>query len=223
MDPGTREYYTQHADRLGDRHERARAGIDRYFARAFRPGSRVLDLGCGTGRDVALLVRKGLEAYGVEPVDAMRRVAVERHPDLAERFWGGELPEALPDLQEHGGPFDGVVCSAVFHHIPRRRLFDAAFGIKRLLKPGGHLLLSLRRLTGAASEEKRDGDGRLHNGVGPDEAEILFHRVGFDDVERWENEDALGRADFRWTTLLLRLRTEDMLPSSSGTPTPNVR
>ena len=53
-----------------------------YFPMAFLPGSRVLDVGCGSGRDVKALLKQGYDAHGVEPVAAMREMAIAHSPEL---------------------------------------------------------------------------------------------------------------------------------------------
>src|SRR5205823_3692632 len=100
--------------------------LARYLHLAFPSFSnaplRVLDVGAGSGREMALLARERFEAYGVEPSVALRQEAVARHPELTDRIEAGSLP-GLARTLEH--PYDGVICSAVLQHIPRHQLFEA--------------------------------------------------------------------------------------------------
>ena len=82
MDDATAEFYARNAKVVAARYEAAPSSIARYFGVAFAAGSRVLDVGAGSGRDLALLRRGGFEAFGVEPVDALRVEALEHHPEL---------------------------------------------------------------------------------------------------------------------------------------------
>ncbi|MFW6369413.1 MAG: class I SAM-dependent methyltransferase, partial [Myxococcota bacterium] len=124
MDDRTLCYYDAEADRLASQYEAVEGGVVRYFEVAFQPGSRVLDIGAGTGRDMALLARSH-EAWGLEPSASMRKVALCRHPELAGRIQPGALPDEIPDPEALGGRFDGILCSAVLQHLPRAALFDA--------------------------------------------------------------------------------------------------
>src|SRR5688500_5115638 len=95
-----------------------------------RPGDRVLDYGCGRGRFLALLD----DAAGVEIAEA----AAER-----ARATGADVRLLEPDgtIPFGHGEFDLVWCSEVLEHIP-----DVSFAlgeIRRVLKPGGRLLLTV--------------------------------------------------------------------------------
>jgi cyclopropane fatty-acyl-phospholipid synthase-like methyltransferase len=56
MDAQTLQYYARSAETVASRYESIVNGLAEHFETAFAPGSRVLDLGCGSGRDMALLM-----------------------------------------------------------------------------------------------------------------------------------------------------------------------
>jgi 2-polyprenyl-3-methyl-5-hydroxy-6-metoxy-1,4-benzoquinol methylase len=62
MDPKTLAYYTENATEISRRYESVVSPVERYFALAFTPGARVLDVGCGSGRDAARLLNSGYDA-----------------------------------------------------------------------------------------------------------------------------------------------------------------
>jgi SAM-dependent methyltransferase len=218
MDPRTLSYYERHAPDLAARDEqRASSGISQYFPLAFPPGARVLDVGAGTGRDAALLARAGYDVRAIEPSAALREVALQRHAEqLRERLFPGSLPDALPHADALDGPFDGVLCSAVLQHLPRRALFDAVLTLRRLLSPRGRVLVSIPASSGGTSAagdapgrildaEHRDADGRLYTPIAADELRLLFERCGFATTGSWQDPDALGRPGLHWHTLLFEL------------------
>ncbi len=169
-----------------------------WFRVAFKPGSRVVDVGAGGGREVLALVREGYDAWGIEPVEALRRAANERLS--AERVSEG----ALPGLGDRG-PFDGLVCSAVLQHLPRSQLFDAVLELRRLLGPRGRALVSVPRAARSDVRDGRDPWQRLFTDVRPEEYQLLFERVGFSTLAREDSDDALGRPGVAWTTFLFEL------------------
>jgi SAM-dependent methyltransferase len=209
MDRTTFRAYTAHASEIARRHASSRrvvAGIAQYFARAFDRNHRILDIGAGAGGDLAWLVSEGYQAYGMEPVAEMRAEAVRAHPELRERLVEGSLPDGLPDLARIGGPFDAVICAAMLQHLPRATLFDAVVSLRRLLRPGGRVLASIPTRRTDIDEKGRDPFGRLFSGVQAGELDLLFQRAGFRTLDRWEEEDSLGRGGVvRWATLLFEL------------------
>jgi arsenite methyltransferase len=111
-------------------------------------GCRILDLGCGSGRDcylLAQLVGEQGEVVGVDMTEAQLEVA-ERHRDYHARAFGYARPnvqfqvghiERLEELPLEAGSFDVIVSNCVIN----LSLDKAAVlrGAQRLLKPGGEL------------------------------------------------------------------------------------
>jgi len=67
MDEATLEYYEKNAAVIAPGYEAASAGVSALFPFVFKPGQRVLDIGAGSGRDMARLLSLGIDAYGIDP------------------------------------------------------------------------------------------------------------------------------------------------------------
>ena len=115
------------------------------------PGMRVLDAGCGGGRNLQYLLREGYEAFGVDrdpdAVAAVRRMARELAPGLpAENFQVASV-EAMPFADEFA---DVVVCHSVLHFAQDEAQLEAMVrGLGRVLRPGGMLFCRLASTIGA--------------------------------------------------------------------------
>jgi 2-polyprenyl-3-methyl-5-hydroxy-6-metoxy-1,4-benzoquinol methylase len=98
-------------------------------------GSRVLDVGCGSGYWAAQFAARGCTAVGVDPSESGIRHAREGHPGI--RFEQMEITEhALSDLGEE--PFDAVISTEVVEHLYDPPVWAA--GCFKALKPGGKLI-----------------------------------------------------------------------------------
>lgn len=122
--------------------------FEQFCAAQVGPGTTVLDLGCGQGRDALLFARHGasvvgvdISAVGVEQLNA--RAAVEGLPIQA--FVG----DVLADVPT--GVFDVVLLDRVLHMAPqaedRARMLATAMAA---VKPGGALLVADEPSNGAA-------------------------------------------------------------------------
>ena len=113
--------------------------VDRFLP----PGSSVLDLGCGNGRVAFALAAKGYAVEGLDiapsMIDEARSVAAELGVDA--RFRVGDAV-SLPQAE---GELDAVVfaCNGIAH-LTRDGKRACLLEIKRVLRPGGVALLSLR-------------------------------------------------------------------------------
>jgi len=100
-------------------------------------GRRVLDAGCGPGRYAAELVRRGARVTGFDESDAMVRLARARLGAQAEIRTGtlADPLDWLPDASQ-----DLALLALVLHHLDDR--VTALRELHRVLRPGGHLVLS---------------------------------------------------------------------------------
>ena len=192
--PGTTAFYD---DWAVNGQESARSAISMHFASAFAPGARVLDVGCGTGRDLAVLLEMGFDACGVEPHDAMRARALERHPSLAGRIVAASLPQIG---QPFGGGFDGIVCSAVLMHVPAEVLPESLAALSGVLAPRARMLLAVPEMTPDLLVDGRDPDGRAFGNHAPERVQQLTAELGFALLSR--TEIAAPSTDTRWRVLL---------------------
>jgi SAM-dependent methyltransferase len=119
----------------------AEAVLDRLIVEVARPDSRVLDIGCGTGYNLARLRQLAVPFgtyLGVDLSPAMLAIAREEHAgEPRSRFVEGDL-HALATMEQR---FDLVVCTWVASHLERPRdVFELAY---QLLAPGGHAVFLL--------------------------------------------------------------------------------
>lgn len=98
------------------------------------PVGTVVDAACGTGRHAAHLVELGHHVIGVDSSPGMLTVAREKLPKVT--FHLAELHQ-MPIPDDHA---DVVVCALALTHVPDLAAALAEFA--RILKPGGHLVLS---------------------------------------------------------------------------------
>ena len=119
---------------VAEQYERARPeyaeeSVDWLVERlGLRPGSRVLDLGAGTGKLTRQLVRRGLDVVAVEPGDEMRGVLQRVLPDV-EALAGTAESIPLPDAS-----VDAVTAGQAFHWFERK---PALSEMARVLRLGG--------------------------------------------------------------------------------------
>ncbi len=131
-------------DRWMNRVTRGRvASIKQMVAAEVPHGSRVLEIGCGTGELAALLVERDCSVDGFDVNPGMVEVARKRieSEDLGDRFVAHEMSvdgmDTLPASR-----FDVVVATLVFSELSDD---ERRFGLKhatRVLKPGGILVIA---------------------------------------------------------------------------------
>ena len=118
-------------------------------------GMRVLDAGCGYGRNLVYLLREGCEVFALDAdpdgVAHVRQLAAELQPGLpAENFRVG-LIERMPFAD---GFADAVLCNSVLHFARDEEHFEAMLvELWRVLRPGGMLFCRLGSRIGMEFEE----------------------------------------------------------------------
>ncbi len=144
------------------------------FTQALPAPARVLDLGCGPGRDTRMLRAAGYTVVACDATWAM----------LALVGAGPRVQADSRALPFGSATFDGVWASATLLHLPRTELVLAMLELERVLRPGGVLFLSLK-----VGHGEQANDGRLFAFYQP--AELLRHLggAGFTPLEHWVQPD----------------------------------
>ncbi|MGB7554719.1 MAG: class I SAM-dependent methyltransferase [Candidatus Korobacteraceae bacterium] len=131
--------------------------FDQLLKGRISPGMRVLDAGCGSGRNLVYFLREGYEVYGADS-DAR---AVESVRFLA-RMFAPALPisnfrvESVEHMSFDDACANVVVSSAVLHFASDDAHFESMLqGSWRVLKPGGLFFCRLASTIGMESQFKR--------------------------------------------------------------------
>jgi tellurite methyltransferase len=134
--------------------------FDQILRGRIRSADRILDAGCGFGRNLVYFLRNGYDVFGVDPdadaIQEVRRLAGELAPERSlEHFHREQI--------EHSSFPDGfatvVISSAVLHFADDDRTFDAMLdGTWRLLASGGLFFCRLASTIGIETRVKRIGD-----------------------------------------------------------------
>lgn len=201
MDPRTLRFYNRKAAEIAETYRKAREGISCFFEEAFPlPGGRIFDIGCGSGRDLHLLLSRGYDAFGCEPVRGLREVAQQAYSELKGRIHPFGLP--LLPAADCGPPYRGVLCSAVLMHLPDDLLLPGVASIRRLLVIGGRLLVSVPGNRPGLNADWRDADGRLFSEIPGEKLLEAATKASFRLMKEWESPDSLDRATISWHTYL---------------------
>jgi SAM-dependent methyltransferase len=138
--------------------------FDQLLRKRITPGMRVLDAGCGSGRNLVYLLREGFEVFGADAdpraVNATRRLAASIAPTLPADNFRQEPVEAMsfPDAFA-----DVVISSAVLHFAADDDHFRAMLeGTWRVLKPDGLLFCRLASSIGIENQVRNITGRRFH-------------------------------------------------------------
>ena len=197
MNKKTIDYYDQNAD------EYAQSTINldisdlhREFTKNMPLGAKILDAGCGSGRDLLAFKNLGFDAQGIDASAELVEIAKKNsgakveHKNFSEINWKGE--------------FDGVWCMASLLHLNKEEMKETLTKIADSMKEGGKIYASFKTGEGESSDPK----GRFFSYYSiPELTKILEESKLFGNVKLSHGSDKLGREDTQWINLTANRET----------------
>ena len=134
------EFAEEYHKKYGYMPESEKPYLTKFFELMSKDSPRVLDTGCGTGRDLKFLENFEIESYGIDLSRGMLSIA-KRNLKKTNLVRGNYLRLPFKD-----NTFDGIINIASLVHIPHQDKFLALNEFKRVLKPKGILYISIQNL-----------------------------------------------------------------------------
>lgn len=190
----TIQYYDDHAE------DYARSTVDVDMSSLYKPFlamvpncGRILDAGCGAGRDTKSFIDLG---YDVTAIDASARMAA-----LASRLAGVPVKVVRFREMSFNQEFDGVWACASLLHVPSSELADVVGRVEKSLRPGGVFYASFKHGSG----ERTEG-GRLFNDLTEGQVtQLIANHPSLSLAKIWTTLDARPeRNDQKWVNVLFQ-------------------
>ena len=128
--------------------------FDQILKGRITPGMRILDAGCGSGRNLVYLLREGYEVYAADAdareVESVRRMAQTLAPSLPPSNF---RVEPVEHMSFDNACADVVICNTVLHFARDDAHFESMLHeLFRILKPGGLFFCRLGSSIGMESQ-----------------------------------------------------------------------
>ncbi|MFX0115314.1 MAG: class I SAM-dependent methyltransferase [Candidatus Hodarchaeota archaeon] len=149
------------------------------FFIASMTGKRILDIGCGPGRDAKYLSMANFEVFGIDLSRNFLDIAEKNAPRAKFRLMD------MRKLDFPGGFFDGIWAAASVLHIPKKDALSTLRGFRTVLKSEGLLYIGLYHGQGEKMiiASQYDNKERFYALYSVNEAKQLLRRAGFQVVK----------------------------------------
>ena len=201
MDKPTIDFYNKNAEAQSALYEKANmSDMYRRLVSLVPPYSRILEIGCGSGRDARALVRMG---FSVMATDASLGMICEA--ERRSKGCSGQLQfscMAFPLYDNHplfAERFDLVLAVAVLMHFSEQDIEKTLSQVAQLLNPGGIFFCTFKNQPSL--------DSRLYQTIDVSRLIADCAKNGLINFLQESNDDLLGRAT-TWTTLAFKMSSK---------------
>jgi SAM-dependent methyltransferase len=131
--------------------------IDQILKGRYGRDDRILDAGCGYGRNMHWFLNSDIQVYGIDRDSSVIEDLKTRYPELGEERLQAVTIDSIPFPDDY---FDHVISSAVLHFAEGPGEFLAMWQeMTRVLKPGGSLFLRMASDIGIEKRVEPLGSG----------------------------------------------------------------
>ena len=187
----TIDYYNKHAEEFtASTFEVDMESLYQPFLAELPRGARILDVGCGSGRDTLAFKNK---AYQVDAIDYSEELVKK-----ATQLTG--IPARLQSFYEIDADeaYDGIWACASLLHCERTRLKEVIGKLLSALKPNGVLYMSFKY-----GNSDREKEGRQFTDLNEAQAEILLGQLeNVQQIRQWITVDKRAERTEQWLNLL---------------------
>ena len=190
------DYYNQNADSFYESTvETDMSEWQNRFLKHIPAGGRILDAGCGSGRDSKAFIKQG---YSVVAFDASREMCIKASELIGQEVWQIRFDEMAFDDE-----FDGVWACASLLHVNDKDLPEIFKKIHKALKENGILYASFKY-----GEGKRERGERSFIDFTEESIKPILIMSGFEVIESGITSDIRpGKENEKWTNVVAKKLT----------------
>lgn len=162
------------------------------FLKLIPENGKILDAGCGSGRDTKMFKESGFNVTAIDGSAEMCR--------LASEYAGVNVQHMQFQEIEFVNEFDGIWASASLLHVASSEIEDVLNRLKTSLKDDGILYASFKY-----GDFEGERNGRYFNDLDENTSKKLFEKLDFEIIKTWITHDARkGREDEKWVNILVK-------------------
>jgi cyclopropane fatty-acyl-phospholipid synthase-like methyltransferase len=189
-------YYSDNAIKLCERYNSVDfCDIQNSINAHLLGAKRVLDIGCGSGRDAHYLSEQGFDVVGIDGSEEMLKSAESNYPELKGRLIKAILPAEFPSFKEK---FDGAYSIATLMHFDSKEITKILQQLKEILLPKSPVYISV-------SGKRTLKDERYFIDYSKNDWINIFDKNGFAINNIIETQDAANR-ELEWYSFLMETK-----------------
>jgi SAM-dependent methyltransferase len=198
----TLSYYQNNASELSKRYESAEvSNLHKILLETFTTNSKLLDIGCGSGRDTKFMVNNGYNLIAIDGSENMIKEAKRIHPTIKPYFFVRELPFQLDFKMNQ---FDGIYSIATLMHLTKDEIIITIKQIYAILKTNGKFLFSISIERDDIDRDSKDIHQRQFTSLSEKEWLTICEMYGFITLDTKVTNDGLNRDGIIWLTCILQ-------------------
>lgn len=184
------EHFSKKVKELDEEHELFRVNdaiksVLEEFSQKLQ-GEKVLDIGCGTGKDTEFLEKQGFNVTGIDLSEEMISYCKQNRS-------GQFIKKDIRDIDFEEDTFDGIWCSAAIFFIPEEDMRKVVSEFREIIKPQGLLYINFKQVQGEESDVSKKE--QIQHTVAKDEAQSILEENGF-KIDKFTESSSEGGSVF---------------------------